>query len=75
MSRKNNCWDNAVAESFLKSLKEVMIYGNLRLNTKKMEAKVFEYIEIWYNNKHRYSYLYYQTINEFNQIININKAA
>ncbi|WP_255493520.1 IS3 family transposase [Myroides sp. WP-1] len=52
-----------------------MIYGNLQLNTKQMEAKVFEYIELWYNKKRRHSYLNYQTINEFNQIININKAA
>lgn len=75
MGRKANCWDNAVTESFLKSLKVEMIYVNVQLNTKQMEAKVFEYIEMWYNKKHRHSYLIYQTINEFNQIIFINKAA
>lgn len=75
MSRKANCWDNAVAESFFKSLKVEMVYGNLILTTKQMESKVFEYIEMWYNKKRRHSYLNYQTINEFNQIININKAA
>ncbi|MGG5638640.1 IS3 family transposase, partial [Myroides sp. C20-1] len=75
MSRKANCWDNAVAESFFKSLKVEMVYGNLQLSTKKMESKVFEYIEMWYNKRRRHSYLNYQTINEFNQIINSNKAA
>ncbi|MEC4113779.1 IS3 family transposase, partial [Myroides pelagicus] len=75
MSRKANCWDNAVAESFFKSLKVEMVYGNLRMSSKQMEIKVFEYIEIWYNKTRRHSYLNYQTINEFNQIININKVA
>ncbi|MHC5202764.1 IS3 family transposase [Myroides sp. LJL119] len=75
MSRKANCWDNAVAESFFKSLKVEMVYENLQLSTKQMKSKVFEYIEMWYNKKRRHSYLNYKTINEFNQIININKAA
>ena len=75
MSRKANCWDNAVAESFFKSLKTEMIYGSLQLSTKLMESKIVEYIEIWYNKKRRHSYLNYQTINEFNQIINIKNVA
>lgn len=84
ISRKANCWDNAVAESFFKSLKVEMVYGNLQLSTKQMQSKVFDpnevnwrkqYIEMWYNKKRRHSYLNYKTINEFNQIININKAA
>jgi len=58
-----------------KSLKVEMIYGSLQLNTKQMESKGFEYIEMCYNKKRRHSYLNDQTINEFNQIININKAA
>ena len=52
MSRRGNCWDNAVAESFFKSLK--------------MELEIFEYIEIWYNKKRRHSTLNYKTIQEFN---------
>ncbi|WP_413514109.1 IS3 family transposase [Myroides odoratus] len=74
MSRKANCWDNAVAECFFKSLKVEMIYGKLILSTKQMKAKVFEYLEM-YTKKRRHSSLNYQTINEFNQTININKAA
>lgn len=75
MSRKGNCWDNAVAESFFKSLKTELIYGNLITTKAKMQIKVFEYIELWYNKKRRHSHLGYLTIEEFNQLVNINKAA
>ena len=51
MSRKGNCWDNAVAESFFKSLKTELIYGNKLITKEQMELQVFEYIEIWYNKK------------------------
>ncbi|MFS4432349.1 IS3 family transposase [Chryseobacterium sp. S90] len=37
MSRKGNCWDNAVAESFFKSLKTELIYGNKLIKKEKME--------------------------------------
>lgn len=66
MSRKGNCWDNAVAESFFKSLKTELIYGNKLISKEKMELEIFEYIEIWYNKKRRHSTLNYQTIKEFN---------
>ena len=75
MSRKGNCWDNSVAESFFKSLKTELIYGYILTNTAKMKTKVFEYIESWYNKKRRHSYLNYLTIEEFNQKTQINKAA
>lgn len=66
MSRKGNCWDNAVAESFFKSLKTELIYGNKLITKEQMELEVFEYIEIWYNKKRRHSTLNYKTIEEFN---------
>ena len=65
MSRKGNCWDNAVAESFFRNLKCEMIYGNKTLTAKEMEIKVFEYIEIWYNKKRRHSALDNLTMDEF----------
>ena len=46
MSRKGNCWDNAVAESFFKSLKTELIYGNKLITKQQMELEIFEYIEI-----------------------------
>ena len=55
MSRKGNCWDNAVAESFFKSLKTELIYGNNLITKEQMELEIFEYIEIWYNKKRRHS--------------------
>ncbi|MFV5697349.1 IS3 family transposase [Flavobacterium sp. ZT3R17] len=66
MSRKSNCWVNAVAESFFKSLKTVLIYGNKLISKKQMKLEIFEYIEIWYNKKRRHSTLNYATIYEFN---------
>lgn len=75
MSRKGNCWDNAVAESFFKSLKTEVIYGYLITTSAKMRTKVFEYIELWYNKNRRHAHLGYLTIEEFNHLININKVA
>jgi transposase InsO family protein len=49
MSRKGNCWDNAVAESFFKTLKVEHIYHHSYRNFKEAELSVFEYIESWYN--------------------------
>lgn len=66
MSRKGNCWDNAVAESFFKSLKAELIYGNKLISKVEMKLEIFEYIEIWYNRKRRHRALNYKTIEEFN---------
>ena len=46
-SRKGNCWDNAVTESFFKSLKTELIYGNKLITKEQMKHEIFEYIEIW----------------------------
>ena len=73
MSRKGNCWDNAVAESFFKSLKTELIYGNKLIFRKQMESEIFQYIEIWYNRKRRHSSLNYKTIEEFNNLNNVYK--
>ena len=68
MSRKGNCWDNAVAESFFKSLKTELIYGNKLISKQQMELEIFEYIEIWYNKRRRHRTLNYKTIEEFNNL-------
>jgi putative transposase len=65
MSRKGNCWDNVVAESFFKTLKTEQIYGNKLISKEQMERDIFEFIEIWYNRKRRHSALDYKTIEEF----------
>ena len=75
MSRKGNCWDNAVAESFFKSLKCELIYGNKLISAEQMELEIFEYIECWYNKARRHSALNNLTIDEFwkNIKFDINK--
>ncbi|MFV8369958.1 IS3 family transposase [Flavobacterium sp. LB2R40] len=51
MSSGGNCWDNALAESFFKSLKTELIYGNKLISKEQMKLEIFEYIEVWYNRK------------------------
>ncbi len=55
-----------MAESFFKSIKAELVYGNNLLTREQMKTKVFIYIDIWYNKK-RHSYLDYKTIEEFNR--------
>ena len=58
MSRKGNCWDNAVVESFFASLKAERIDGVFPSRAA-ARAAVFEYIEVWYNRQRRHSSLGY----------------
>ncbi|MCW3789852.1 IS3 family transposase, partial [Plebeiibacterium sediminum] len=74
MSRKGNCWDNAVAESFFKILKSELIYHRLYLNHWYARNEIFEFIEIWYNRKRRHSYLNYQTPDEYGKVVIRNVA-
>jgi putative transposase len=74
MSRKGNCWDNAVAESFFKSLKVECVYQTRYANRREAELDIFQWIETWYNKKRRHSTLGNLTIDEFNQV-NQNKCA
>lgn len=57
MSRKGNCLDNAVAESFFSTLKRELTHKNTLLNQKQMKAEIFEFIENWYNKKKNSFYL------------------
>ena len=76
MSRKGNCWDNAVAESFFKTMKTEMVYQQAFRTKKSAGLAVFEYIEVWYNRKRRHSTLGFLTTVEFeNAAINNKKAA
>ena len=64
MSRKGDCWDNAVAESFFKTLKCDIIYGTKFQSVEEAKLEVFKYIEIWYNKKRLHSSLGYRTPEE-----------
>jgi len=67
MSKKGDCWDNAVAESFFKSIKNESLKHETFRTRKQAEARVFDYIEIWYNNQRLHSALGYKTPNQFNK--------
>jgi transposase InsO family protein len=49
MSRKGNCWDNAVAESFFHSMKTELIYTERYATRESAKQSVFQYIEVYYN--------------------------
>ncbi|MFT4984316.1 MAG: putative transposase [Flavobacterium sp.] len=67
ISRKGNCWDNAVAERYFKTLKTEEIYRNKPRSKEQLELDLVEFIEIWYNRKRRHSALKRKTIKEFLQ--------
>lgn len=69
MSRKGDCWDNAVAESFFKTLKTECVYRHKFTGRKEAEIEIFEYIEIWYNRKRKHSALGYRTPTEMEQLL------
>lgn len=69
MSRKGNCWDNAVAESFFKSLKTELIYRNRYISRSHAEIDVFWWIETWYNRKRRHSALGMLNLEEFENLM------
>lgn len=55
MSRKGNCWDNAVMESFYARLKVELIYAKNYQSIEEARSGIFGYIEIFYNRKRRHS--------------------
>lgn len=57
MSRRGNCWDNAVAESFFSSLKKERIQKRVYKTRDLARADVFDYIEVFYNRNRRHSHL------------------
>lgn len=65
MSRRGNCWDNAVAESFFGALKTEMIYRTTFETRNQAILAIFDYIEIFYNRARPHSALGYLTPLEF----------
>ena len=61
MSRKGNCWDNAVAESFFSTIKNELVSRKPWRNRAELHDAVFEYVEIFYNRKRLHSTLNYKT--------------
>lgn len=75
MSRKGDCWDNAVAESFFKTLKTEWIYRKKYVTRKQATVSIFEYIETWYNTQRSHSSLNYLSPEEFGKLFNKQKMA
>jgi transposase InsO family protein len=65
MSRKGNCWDNAVAESFFSTIKLELIYDRRWVTRLELRAAVFDYIEVFYNRQRLHSTLGYKSPNQF----------
>ena len=65
MSRKGDCWDNAVAESFFHTLKVELINGKTYKTRQEAKTAIFEYIEGFYNRQRRHSYLGYLSPDEY----------
>ena len=65
MSRKANCWDNAVAESFFATLKLELVYRTRWSTKADARSAIFEYIELFYNRQRRHSALGYLSPDEF----------
>jgi len=59
MSKKGDCWDNAVAESFFHTLKVELIYRIKFRTLEEAKRRIFEYVEIYYNRKRAHSTLGY----------------
>lgn len=67
MSRKGECLDNAVAESFFGSLKNELIYHEDYKTRAQARQSIFEYIEVFYNRKRRHAFLNYMTPVEYEE--------
>ena len=73
MSKKGDCWDNAVVESFFSTLKREMVSHEHFETRKEARLAVFEWIEVWYNRKRRHSALGYLSPEAFEKRHNETK--
>ena len=65
MSRKTECWDNAVSESFFGSLKQELTYHETYTTREEARRAIFEYIEVFYNRQRLHSTLGYMSPTTF----------
>ncbi|MDA8621949.1 IS3 family transposase [Psychrosphaera sp.] len=67
MSRRSNCWDNAVMESFFSRLKVELTFGEKYHSIPQLKSSIFEYIEIFYNRVRQHSTLGYLSPVQYEQ--------
>jgi putative transposase len=65
MSRKGDCWDNAVAESFFGTLKTELVHHEKYKTREQARMSIFDYIESFYNRRRIHSYLNYVSPDDF----------
>jgi putative transposase len=76
MSRKGDCWDNAVAESFFGSLKQERVQWQNYQTRSEAQQNIPNYISMFYNSRRLHSYLGYQSPNQYEQnMAKLEKAA
>jgi transposase InsO family protein len=68
MSRKSDCWDNAVAESFFSTLKTERVHHRLYRSRTDARRDIFEYIEVFYNRVRLHSTLGYLSPAQFESL-------
>jgi putative transposase len=68
MSRRGNCYDNAVAESFFSSLKKERVRGRTYSTLDEARTDIFEYIEVFFYRRRRHSALGMLSPVEFEQV-------
>jgi transposase InsO family protein len=67
MSRRGNCYDNAVVESFFKTLKTELIHGQRFTTREDARTAIFDYVEVFYNRQRLHSTLGYRSPVEFEE--------
>jgi transposase InsO family protein len=67
MSRKGNCYDNAVVESFFSTLKNEWVFHQTFFDRDQARAALFDYIELFYNRQRRHAALDYQSPVQFEE--------
>ena len=68
MSRKGDCWDNAVVESFFATLKRELLYPQLIRTRQQARSMIFEYVEVFYNRQRKHSALGYLSPVEYEKL-------
>ena len=75
MSRRGDCWDNAVAESFFATLKLDLVFRQTFRTRQEARQAIFGYIEIFYNRQRRHSSIGYVSPAEFEEVAKATEAA
>ena len=76
MSRKGDCWDNAVVESFFGSLKQERVHWRNYQTRYEAQQDILEYISMFYNSERLHSYLGYMSPNDYEKrLLERKKAA